>query len=275
MSSQLLGFPPDARLLIVNADDLGMYRGINMATMRSIEEGLASSCSLMSPCPSSPHAMELLRQRPHIPFGIHLTLVCDFTARRWEPVAAKEQVPSLLDDTGHLFTPDARAQLLKQARLDEVELELRSQIDAVMAAGLTPTHLDWHCLADGGREDLFDLTLALAKEHGLAARVWLKPGRRTARQRGLPVVDHAFLDSFSLDIDTKAAHYAELLHALPAGLTEWAVHPGLGDEESKAIDSSWRVRRSDFEFLTSSEAKDIVSQERIVVLDTARFTGLV
>lgn len=172
MSSQLLGFPPDARLLIVNADDLGMYRGINMATMRSIEEGLASSCSLMSPCPSSPHAMELLRQRPHIPFGIHLTLVCDFTARRWEPVAAKERVPSLLDDAGHLFTPDAKAQLLEQVRLDEVELELRSQIDAVMAAGLTPTHLDWHCLADGGREDLFDLTLALAKEHGLAARVW-------------------------------------------------------------------------------------------------------
>ena len=61
MSSELLGFPPDARLLIVNADDLGMYPGVNMATMRSIEEGLASSCSLMAPCPSAPNALELLR----------------------------------------------------------------------------------------------------------------------------------------------------------------------------------------------------------------------
>ena len=85
---------------------------------------------------SAARHVELLRQRSHIQFGIHLTLVCDFTARRWEPVAAKERVPSLLDDAGHLFTPDAKAQLLEHARLDEVELEVRSQIHAVMAAGL-------------------------------------------------------------------------------------------------------------------------------------------
>jgi predicted glycoside hydrolase/deacetylase ChbG (UPF0249 family) len=267
LSSELLGFPPDARVLIINADDFGMYRSVNVAIIKSMEEGLASSCSLMVPCPWARHAMELLRQRPHIQFGIHLTLVCDFTGYRWAPVAAKELVPSLLDDAGQLFTPDAKAQLLQQARLDEIELELRSQIDVVMGAGLAPTHLDWHCLADGGRDDIFDLSLDLAEEYGLAARVWLGPGRRTARQRGLPVVDHDFLDSFALDINTKAARYAELLHDLPTGLNEWAVHPGLGDEESTAIDSGWRVRRGDLEFLTSPEASEIVRQENIAVID--------
>jgi hypothetical protein len=69
--------------------------------------------------------------------------------------------------------------------------------------GLTPTHLDWHCLADGGRDDIFDLTVALAGEYGLAARVWLEPGRQKSQQRGLPVVDHDFLDSFSLDLDIR------------------------------------------------------------------------
>ena len=44
------------------------------------------------------------------------------------------------------------------------------------------------------------------------------------RQQGLPVVDHDFLDSFSLDVETKASHYLQLLHELPAGLSEWAVH---------------------------------------------------
>ncbi|WP_306664881.1 ChbG/HpnK family deacetylase [Streptomyces sp. Rer75] len=38
---------------------------------------MAASCSLMVPCPAAPHAMQLLRERPHIPFGIHLTLVRD------------------------------------------------------------------------------------------------------------------------------------------------------------------------------------------------------
>ena len=70
---ELLGFPPDARVLIVNADDFGMYRAINAAVLRSIEEGIASSCTLMVPCPGAPDAMRLLRQHPGISFRIHLT----------------------------------------------------------------------------------------------------------------------------------------------------------------------------------------------------------
>ena len=63
---------------------------------------------------------------------------------RWGPLTAKQAVPSLLDDTGELFTPTGagRAELLARARLDEVELEFRAQINAVADAGLTPTHLD-------------------------------------------------------------------------------------------------------------------------------------
>nr|WP_281291431.1 ChbG/HpnK family deacetylase [Streptomyces botrytidirepellens] len=45
------------------------------------------------------------------------------------------------------------------ARPAEVEREFRAQIDAVLDAGLAPAHLDWHCLADGGREGIRDLTL--------------------------------------------------------------------------------------------------------------------
>jgi predicted glycoside hydrolase/deacetylase ChbG (UPF0249 family) len=266
-SNELLGFASDARVLIVNNDDFGMYHAINTAVVRSIEEGIASSCSLMVPCPWAPHAMQLLRERPEIPFGIHLTLVCDTAYYRWGPMTAKEKVPSLLDETGSLFAPGTIPALLAQARLDEVEQEFRAQIGAVLDAGLTPTHLDWHCLADGGRDDIFDLTVALADEHGLAVRAWLEPARQKLRQQGLPVVDHDFLDSFALDLDGKAARYAQLLHDLPVGLSEWAVHPGLGNEESQAIDGGWRVRRTDYEFLTSPLAREIIEHERIKVID--------
>jgi predicted glycoside hydrolase/deacetylase ChbG (UPF0249 family) len=267
-SSELLGFPADARVLIINLDDFGMYHAINAAVVSSIEEGVASSCSLMVPCPWALHAMHLLRQKPEIPFGIHLTLFCDTTHYRWGPLSAREKVPSLLDETGELFTPAQVPELLARARLDEVEFEFRAQVEAVVDAGLTPTHLDWHCLADGGRDDILDLTVALAAEYGLAVRVWLEPGRQKMRQRGLPVVDHDFLDSFALDIDGKSARYAELLRDLPVGLSEWAVHPGLGNEESQAIDpGGWRVRRTDYEFLTSPQARELLQQEGIVVTD--------
>ncbi|MYY13849.1 ChbG/HpnK family deacetylase [Streptomyces sp. SID4919] len=268
-SSELLGYPPDARLLIVNCDDFGMYPAINTAVIESIEEGIASSCSLMVPCPGAPQAMELLGRRPRIPFGIHLTLVCEMPGIRWGPLTAKERVPSLLDPAGELFqpTPSGRAALLGRARIEEIELEFRAQVDAVADAGLTPTHLDFHCLADGGRDDILELTVELAAEYGLAVRVWLATGRRTMRRRGLPVIDNDFLDSFSLDIEGKADRYAQMLRDLPAGLNEWAVHPGLGDKESQAVDDGWPVRRTDHEFLTSPQAREVLQQEGIAVLD--------
>jgi chitin disaccharide deacetylase len=268
LSSELLGFSPEARVLIVNSDDFGMYEAVNTAVVESVEEGIAASCSLMTPCPAASQAMRLLRERPHISFGIHLTLVCDRGGQRWGPVTAKQKVSSLLDESGELFTPDRTSALLARARIDEVEREFRAQIESVAREGLTPAHLDWHCLADGGRGDIFDLTVDLAREYGLAVRVWLEPARRKVRPRGLPVTDHDFLDSFSLELGGKHARYAALLRDLPAGLSEWAVHPGLGDEESQVLDpGGWRVRRTDYEFLTSPEARDLLRREGIVVTD--------
>ncbi|MCA2213331.1 polysaccharide deacetylase family protein [Jidongwangia harbinensis] len=268
-SSELLGYPPTARLLIVNCDDFGMYPAINAAVIESIDAGIATSCSLMVPCPAAPQAMDLLSRRPQIPFGIHLTLVCEMRGLRWGPMAAKERVPSLLDPAGELFapTPAGRAALLGQARLDEIELEFRAQIGAVAEAGLTPTHLDFHCLADGGRQDILDLAVMLAAEAGLAVRVWLEPARRAMRRRGRPVIDNDFLDSYSLDIEDKAARYVQLLRDLPAGLNEWAVHPGLGDARARAVDDGWAVRRTDYAFLTSPQARDVLRQEDIVPID--------
>lgn len=266
-SSELLGFAPQARVLVINVDDFGMYHAINVAVIRAIEAGIASSCSLMVPCPWARHAMHLLRQRPEIPFAVHLTLFCDTTHYGWGPLTPIDRVPSLLTATGEFFTPDEVPELLRQADLGEVQLEFRAQIRAVLDAGLTPSHLDWHCLADGGRDDIFDMTVALAEEHGLAVRVWGEAGRQKLGARGLPVADHDLMDSFGLDLNGKSARYAQLLRDLPQGLSEWAVHAGLGNEEAQAIDAGWRVRSTDYEFLTSSEAREILRQEGIALID--------
>ena len=271
LSSELLGFAPDARVLIVNCDDFGMHDAVNAAVVESIENGIASSCSLMVPCPAAANAMRLLRQRPHIPFGIHLALIRDSSEYRWGPAAAKADVPSLLDpgtDELYVNAPAQRTALLAKAELTEVERELRAQIDAVVDEGLAPTHLDWHCLADGGRDDIFDLAMALAEEYSLAARVWLDDGRRKAREHGKPVVDNPFLDSFSIGLLDKAASYARMLRDLPPGLNEWAVHPAHGTEQWQTFEpSGWQIRQSDHAFLTSPRARDLLDDEAITVID--------
>ncbi len=270
LSSELLGFPPDARVLIINADDLGMYPEITLPIIESVERGVASSCSVMPPCPGADDALRLLADRRHIPFGIHLTMVSESPALRFAPVADRDRVTSLLDRSGHFRLAADRDSLLQDARIEEIDIELRAQVDSVIRAGLSPTHLDWHTLADGGRADIFELGLALAAEYGLAARVWLQPGRRTAREHGLPVVDHQFVDSFSLDVTTKVEQYATLMRGLQPGLNEWAVHPGAGPDTAASIDSGWPVRDSDLAYLTSPAARDQLKAEGIKVIDYRR-----
>jgi len=267
-TNQLLGYPADARLLIVNADDFGMCHAINAAVLRAVQEGIVSSTSLMVPCPWAPHAMQLLAAHPTVPFAVHLTIVRDFDGYRWGPLTARDRVPSLLDETGSFYRNDRIPEFLPQAALSEVETEFRAQIDAVLAAQLRPTHLDWHCLCDGGRADIFELTLRLAQEYGLALRIHERPMAARCRSVGIPTNDHEVLDSYALPTAGKSARYAQLLRALPTGLSEWAVHPSLGDAEAQAMDPvSWGVRKADFDFLIAPEARAILDEEGIVLVD--------
>jgi predicted glycoside hydrolase/deacetylase ChbG (UPF0249 family) len=266
-ANELLGYPADARLLIINADDFGVSHAVNAAILRTLTEGVVRSTTLMAPCPWALHAMRLLRDHPDIAFGVHLTVVAEFAAYRWGPLTPRERVPSLLDESGAFFSNDRQAALLARARLDEFEVEFRAQIEAVLAAGLRPTHLDWHCLRDGGRPDVFDLTVGLAREYGLALRVFDPTRSERLQRRGLPTADHGVVDSTRLATAGKAARLVRMLRELPAGLSEWAVHPGLGTAEARAIDGWWAKRAADLRFMVSRLARETVRDGGIILVD--------
>jgi chitin disaccharide deacetylase len=266
-ANELLGYPADARLLIVNADDFGVSHAVNAAVLRTLTEGVVRSTTLMAPCPWALHAMRLVRDHPDIACGVHLTVISEFADYRWGPLAPRDRVPSLLDETGYFYSNDRQPEFLARARLEELEIEFRAQIEALLSAGLRPTHLDWHCLYDGGRDDIFDLTVGLAWEYGLALRVFDVTRSKRLQQRGLPAADHGVVDSTRLATANKTARFVRMLRELPAGLSEWAVHPGLGTAEARAIDGWWAKRAADLRFLVSREARETVAAEGIVLLD--------
>lgn len=267
-ANTLLGYPPEARLLIINADDFGMCHAVNEAIIQAFEKDLLQSTTLMAPCPWALHAIHFLADHPEIPFGVHLTALSDWVDYCWGPITPKEKVPSLINKEGYFYNFDHMPQFLAQVRLDQLEMEFRAQIEAVLAAGLKPTHLDWHALRIGGRTDIFEVMLGLAKEYGLALRVMGQASIEKVQSQGLPTNDYDFLDSYLLDLADKPARYAQMLRELPVGLSEWAVHPGLANAELGAIDPGGKqVRQSDFDFLMSQEAQDIIKEEGIVLLD--------
>ncbi len=267
IANRLLGYPDDARLLLVNADDLGMYPAINQAIVRTFKEGIVRSTSLMTPCPGALQAMQLLKEHPEMRFGVHLSVVRDYDHAPWTPLTPQDQAPTLVDESGRLYTAARMAEMLGRARLDELEIEFRAQIEFVLAAGLAPTHLDWHCLANGGRADIFDMAFGLAREYGLALRVASEPYIGQLQGQGLPTNDHTMVDSTRIATADKPARLAQMLRELPEGLSEWAVHPSLGGAEAQALDPAiWDVRRADFDFLVSPQAREIIRQEGITLI---------
>src|SRR5690606_14117067 len=100
-----------------------------------------------------------------------------------------------------------------------------------------------------------------------ALRVFDRDRSERLRREGLPANDHGVVDSTRLPTAGKTARFVEMLRELPAGLSEWAVHPGLGTGEARAMDSWWAKRAADLRFLVSPEAQATVAAEGSVLLD--------
>jgi predicted glycoside hydrolase/deacetylase ChbG (UPF0249 family) len=265
-TNSLLGYPADARLLLVNADDFGMCHAVNEAIIRSLEEGIVGSCSVMVPCPWALHALTWLQEAPDVPFAVHLTSVSEQPAYRWGPITCRTEVPSLVDEAGYFYPESRIEEFLDQVDVTELEREYRAQIEHVLDAGLRPTHLDSHCAIHTRREEIFEMTLGLARQYGVPLRAYYRPFIEKMR-RGYPTNDHDLMDSYHLNTVGKAARYARMLRALPVGLSEWALHPAVGNAEMRAVEPSWRVRQSDFAFVVSQEARDILQEEGIILVD--------
>jgi len=212
--------------------------------------------------------MRFLAAHPEIPFGVHLTVVSEWPDYRWGPLTPREKAPSLVNKAGYFYNFERMAEFLAQVSFDQLEMEFRAQIEVVLAAGLKPTHLDWHCLRLDSWPDVSELMFGLAREYGLAFRVTGRSWIEKVQSWGFPSNDYDILDSYQLDPVNKAAHYAALLRELPVGLSEWAVHPALDSSELLAIEPGGNhIRQTDFDFLTAQRAKDIVKEEGIVLLD--------
>ena len=266
LMSERLGYEPGARLLIVNTDDYGMCHTENEASIRAIKEGLACSCTIMMPCPWSLHGLQLLKDHPDIPFGVHLTAVSEHKLYRWGPVVNTRMVPSLVDENGWFYAEGRIPEFLARVDVNELELEFAAQIEAVLDAGLNPTHLDSHCNIHVRHAGVFEMTAALARRYGLPLRAGGALHIERLRQLGVPTTDHEPLDSYRLPVQDKPHIFHQLLRELPPGVSEWAVHPGTPSAELQAITPTWPVRQTDYDFLLSSEAQQLVQEEGIILL---------
>lgn len=157
----------DSPVLLIRIDDLGMSHSVNMAAKEFFETGIPVSVSVMFTCPWYQEAVEILQQYPDVAVGIHLTLNSEWKYYKWGPVAGKIAVPTLVDGDGHFFP--TRADFFENnPDLDEVEVELRAQIERALASGLRIDYLDFHMGTATSTPEIREVTERLAGEYGLA-----------------------------------------------------------------------------------------------------------
>jgi chitin disaccharide deacetylase len=269
--AERLGFPRGAKLLIVHADDVGMTHSVNAATIKAFDTGLVNSSSIMVPCPWFPEIADYAKSHPVQDFGLHLTLTSERVYYRWGPVAPKDKVPSLLDENGY-FHHDWTAST--KINPQEVELELRAQIDRAYAMGIHPTHLDSHQyrLISSGKE-LFETFVRVAHAYKLpffVTRDWFadNPYLESSLSPADIVLDHTVTIAAAVPPDKWADFYKTALKNLQPGVTEFVIHLAFADDEMKAATrerdtwgAAWRQR--DFDFFTSLEFRQLLQEQNI------------
>jgi hypothetical protein len=272
--TERLGYPADAKLLIVHADDVGMTHAVNAATIRALESGLVSSASIMVPCPWFPEIADYAKSHPGVDFGLHLTLTSERIYYRWGPVASKSKVPSLVDENGY-FHHDWTAATHIDAK--EVELELRAQIDRALAMGIHPTHLDSHQyrLFQNGKE-LFEALLRVSHDYKLPVflvRDWFAdhPYLQSSLGPTDMVIDHTVTIEPGVSVEKRGNFYEDALKNLQPGVTEFVIHLAFADDEMKAATrerdtwgAAWRQR--DFDFFTSQEFRELLQKQNIKLI---------
>jgi predicted glycoside hydrolase/deacetylase ChbG (UPF0249 family) len=152
--------------LVIRCDDVGMSHTVNMAVRELLETGMPFSTSVMITCPWYLEAVEILKANPQIGVGIHLTLNSEWKDYKWGPVLGAAKVPSLVDENGHFYPSEAEF-AAADVRLEEVEMELRAQIERALTAGLRVDYLDYHMLTAVSAPELRTIVEKLASEYGL------------------------------------------------------------------------------------------------------------
>lgn len=140
--AEKLGWPKGSKVIILHVDDAGMFFSANQGTLKAMEQGTASSCSIMMPCALAASFTRYAINNPKLDVGIHLTLTSEWKDYRWSPLSGIKQVPGLVDKEG-AFWPSVE-EVVKNASPDEIEREIRAQVDRAITMGLKPTHLDSH-----------------------------------------------------------------------------------------------------------------------------------
>jgi predicted glycoside hydrolase/deacetylase ChbG (UPF0249 family) len=250
--------------LIVRGDDMGFSHYANAGCIKAYQEGILTAVEVMVPCDYFMEAVNMLKKNPGLDVGIHLTLNSEWENIKWGPLT---NASSLVDENGYFFPmtwPDAaypsnEALGTSNWRLEEIERELRAQIELILShlphcSHATP-HMGFHTISPEVRRLIFDLV----KEYNIDANLRYLPLRQVS----------LFGDANTLE--EMIANAVKVLDNLTPGTWDFYDHPGMileGEEFAWHIgaedDAIYRDRVT--KILISKELQEVIERRNIQLI---------
>jgi predicted glycoside hydrolase/deacetylase ChbG (UPF0249 family) len=261
--------PQAAIRLLVRADDMGVTQSGNEACIESYRQGIVRSTEVMVPGAWFLHAVKLLNENPGLDVGVHLTLTSEWERCKWRPLT---HAPSLVDKDGYFrpmnsqrkdFPPDTGF-LEANPRLDEVERELRAQIELAKRHIPRISHLSAHMGTPVCTPPLRELTSRLAREYGLRLET-----------EGARAVNYAAgFGGANKTAEQKEQDLVNVVEKLGPG--QWLIveHPAFDTPEMRAIghkgyENVAADRAGVTKAFTSQRVKDVIQRRSIQLISYA------
>ena len=214
--------------LIVRGDDIGSCHAANVACIRAYKEGVMKSVELMVPCAWFPEAVKMLNENPGLDVGVHVTLTSEWDNVKWRPLTS---APSLTDADGYFYptiwprkgAPAGTALRDANWKIEEIEKEIRAQIELARRKVPHVSHLSFHMGCSDWDPKVREVCAKLAKEYNL----YIPPSAGALRGTG------GFGDAKTAAARTEK--FVGMLEGLKPGTYLFVEHPGLDTPEMRAI----------------------------------------
>lgn len=214
--------------LIVRGDDIGSSHAANVACIRSYSEGIMTSVEIMAPCGWFPEAVKMLNENPGLDVGVHVVLTSEWEGIKWRPLT---HAPSLTDADGYFYPtiwrrkgmPSGTALREANWKIEEIEKEMRAQIELALRKIPRVSHLTCHMGCSGWDPKVKELWTKLTKEYNLDIST------SEYKVQRFPVFGSAKTR------EERIRKFIESLERLKPGTYLFVEHPGLDTAEMRAI----------------------------------------
>ncbi|MBR5496705.1 MAG: polysaccharide deacetylase family protein [Clostridia bacterium] len=279
------------KYLIVNADDYGMCHAANEAVAELFEGGWLKSSTIMMPCPTAKEAVDFSIAHPEYAIGVHLTLTSEWGEYRWKPLTGGK---SLVDEEGYMWHESDQVE--KNATYEDIEREIRAQIDLAHEMGMRPSHIDNHMGSlyghYTGRLGLSKLALRVCGEYGYAYRLYTKADKRICpkgtpyplyaavpllsnawgKKYGVVIPDYllfpdwndAMRESYEVYRDTILKIWTDIPEN---GVTETFIHPSVECDELKSITGRWQDRVWEYELMKDPYVHEYLKKNNVILIN--------